>query len=150
MKRTLLAAIAALFCLSAMAEDFNLYIINAASEKTTYAVTDLQKITFEDGSVVVTTTAGTTATVAISDIAKMYFNTESAEGINAISQSAISFDGNTIHFAESADKVSVYSASGSLVATGSQLAGSTLSLSDMPHGVYIVAIDGKSFKVIKQ
>ena len=149
MKR-LLTAFTLLFCLSAMAEDFSLYIINSASETTTYAVTDLQKITFESGNVVVTTTAGTSTTVSISDIAKMYFDTSSAEGIDAIRQSAISFDGTAIHFAEAADKVNVYTVSGTLVATGSQLAGTSLSLSDMPDGVYVVSIDGKSFKVIKQ
>ena len=150
MKRFLSVAFAALLALSLTAEDFNLYIVDNTSAKATYAVSDLQKITFESGNVVVTTTTGTTASVAISDIAKMYFNTETAEGIGSVAQASVTFNGQVLSFSGTADKVDIYTVSGALVASGRQLDGSAISLADMPDGVYVVRIDGQSFKVIKQ
>lgn len=150
MKRILSVAIATCFALSALAEDFNLYIIDSANEKTAYAVNDLQKITFDNGSVVITANDGTTASFSISGISQMYFNTEAADGINAIDQAAIRFDGQAISFTGRADRVTVCQPNGTLVATGTDLQGSSLSLADLPTGIYIVNIDGKGFKVVKQ
>lgn len=150
MKRFLSVALAMSLALCALAEDFNLYIINSASEKTSYAVSDLQKITFDSGMVVITASDGTSTSVNISDISQMYFNTETADAINALEQAAIRFDGQTISFTGQATKVSVYQPSGALVASGSDLQGSSISLAELPSGVYLVNIDGKGFKVIKR
>lgn len=143
-------ALAIALAAQALAEDFNLYVIDSSNEKTAYAVSDLQKITFDNGSVVITTTSGTTAAYSISGIGQMYFDTEASDAINDIDQAAIRFNGQDISFPGRADRVTVCQANGALVAAGKDLQGRSLSLADLPAGVYIVNIDGKGFKVVRQ
>ncbi len=74
MKRVCMAVIAALFAVTAMADDeFGLYIVTK-SDTTTTNVTTLQKITFSNGNVVVQTTDGASTSTSMADINKMYFD----------------------------------------------------------------------------
>ena len=74
MKRVCMAVIAALFAVTAMADDeFGLYIVTK-SDTTTTNVTTLQKITFSNGNVVVQTTDGASTSTTMADINKMYFD----------------------------------------------------------------------------
>lgn len=69
-----MAVIAALFAVTAMADDeFGLYIVTN-SDTTTTNVTTLQKITFSNGNVVVQTTDGASTSTSMADISKMYFD----------------------------------------------------------------------------
>ena len=74
MKRVCMAVIAALFAVTALADDeFGLYIVTK-SDTTTTNVTTLQKITFSNGNVVVQTTDGASTSTSMADINKMYFD----------------------------------------------------------------------------
>ena len=82
MKRVCMAVIAALFAVTAMADDeFGLYIVTN-SDTTTTNVTTLRKITFSNGNVVVQTTDGESTSTSMSDINKMYFDYIVEEQLN--------------------------------------------------------------------
>ena len=69
-----MAVSAALFAVTALADDeFGLYIVTK-SDTTTTNVTTLQKITFSNGNVVVQTTDGASTSTSMADINKMYFD----------------------------------------------------------------------------
>jgi len=149
MKKMLLVAIATICSLSAFADDLNLYIIDSSNTEASYPVSSLQKITFESGNVVVTTTSGTTASTAISDVSKMYFGTASTAIETAQAAQDIAFDGQNITVL-GGGKVSVFQPSGALVASATADDGQTISLQTLPKGIYVVKMDGKSFKVVKK
>jgi len=127
MKKHLLLACMACFSLAALADDINLYIVNNASEKTSYAVSDLQKITFSEGNVVLTHTNGQTTAVAISEVSSMYFDTETAEAINLVRDGEVNLDNATIY----------------------DLSGRRLN--GLQRGVNIIrTAEGKSLKIVKK
>lgn len=127
MKKSILLALVACFSLVAMADDFNLYIVNNAEEKTTYPVSELQKITFSDGNVVLSHTNGSTTEVSISKISTMYFDTASSDAIELVKDGEVSLEGATVY----------------------DLAGRRVN--GLQRGVNIVkTADGKSVKIVKK
>lgn len=73
MKNLFIVLVAFLTAATAAADDeFGLYIVTS-SETSTTSVSSLQKISFDNGNVVVLTTDGTSASTPMSDITKMYF-----------------------------------------------------------------------------
>lgn len=109
---------------TAFADDFNLYY--AATTSTTAnkieAVANLQKLTFENGTMVVIRKDGTTSTINLSSIRKLYFATEEAVGIDDVKAN----DDTT------APKGEVYDLTGRKI---------NLDPNNLPKGLYI--IDGK-------
>ena len=77
MKKFFLAAFAALFSLTCLADDYYLNVIANATDS--YATASLKKISFENGNVVVTTSDGASTSYAISSISQMYFSSTSAQ-----------------------------------------------------------------------
>ena len=87
MKRLFMAVITAFVSITAMADgEKGLYII--AGETDTYPVSEIQKITFSNGNVVVEKTDGTKATTAMSSISRMYFG-EIVTGIKTLKSRAV-------------------------------------------------------------
>ena len=147
MKKIFLAAFAALFSLTCLADDYYLNVIANATDS--YATASLKKITFENGNVVVTTSNGTSTSYAISSISQMYFSSTSA-GIGSIStDSNIAWDGTTLSLNGLKGKVQVYQPSGALVASESADA-ERINLSRLSKGVYVVNVNGQSFKIVKK
>ena len=147
MKKFFLAAFAALFSLTCLADDYYLNVIANATDS--YATASLKKITFENGNVVVTTSNGTSTSYAISSISQMYFSSTSA-GIGTIStDSNIAWDGTTLSLNGLKGKVQVYQPSGALVASESADA-EHINLSRLSKGVYVVNVNGQSFKIVKK
>lgn len=148
MKKIFLAVVAALFSLTALADDYFLNVIANATDS--YATASLKKITFENGNVVVTTTAGSSTSYAISSISQMYFSSTSASGIGSISNDkSFAWDGTTLSLNGLKGKVQVYQPSGALVASESADSQS-INLSRLSKGVYVVNVDGQSFKIVKK
>lgn len=148
MKKIFLAVVAALFSLTALADDYFLNVIANATDS--YATASLKKITFENGNVVVTTTAGASTSYAISSISQMYFSSTSASGIGSISNDkSFAWDGTTLSLNGLKGKVQVYQPSGALVASESADSQS-INLSRLSKGVYVVNVDGQSFKIVKK
>ena len=94
MKKLLMAAIAAMMSLAAYADgELGLYILAGSTD--TYPVSELQKITFSNGNVVVHKTDGTTSSTAMSGIQRMYFGEITPDGINTLaSDEAYAWDGS--------------------------------------------------------
>ena len=147
MKKIFLAAFAALFSLTCLADDYYLNVIANATDS--YATASLKKITFENGNVVVTTSNGASTSYAISSISQMYFSSTSA-GIGSIStDSNIAWDGTTLSLNGLQGKVQVYQPSGALVVSESADA-ERINLSRLSKGVYVVNVNGQSFKIVKK
>lgn len=147
MKKFFLAAFAALFSLTALADDYYLNVISNATDS--YATASLKKITFENGNVVVTTSNGSSTSYAISAINQMYFSSIAA-GIGSIStDNSMAWDGSTLSLKGMQGKVQVYQPSGTLVASESANS-ECIDLSHLSKGVYVVNVNGKSFKIVKK
>lgn len=85
MKKTLTLALAMALGTSAFADDFSLYYDanEGANNNKVEAVANLQKITFENGNMVITRKDGTTAQTSLTSIKRLFFSTEEAVGIDA-------------------------------------------------------------------
>lgn len=128
MKKILSLSIIASFCLTAMADDFSLYY--DANEGQTNnrmeSVANMQKITFENGNIVITRKDGTTASTPIASVKRIFFSTDEAVGIEAPAKV----------IAENED---VYDLTGRKI--------KNVSINNLPKGIYIV--DGKKIQITK-
>lgn len=97
MKRILLILCAVLLGGTASADNFYLYVVGTDGTKTATAVSDIEKITFADGQVQVVTSSGATTAVSFSDLASMYFNTDTAEGVKGVEADAIDLSRATVY-----------------------------------------------------
>lgn len=151
MKRMILAALVCIASVAGLhADDYYLYILGSDNAKTAYAAADIQKITFENGNVVVSTKAGQKASTPIAGITEMYFNIDTAEGISgAQANAAFTLNGHEVVIG-TAGRVHIYQASGVLVKSAQAVSGTTLSLADLPAGIYIIQVAGKSLKFVKR
>ena len=148
MKRIFLAVITAFISITAMADGENgLYII-AGDNSNSYPVSEIQKITFSNGNVVVEKTDGTKASTAMSSISRMYFG-ELETAIQTIEgDSSSPWDGKNI-LIKGRQNVKVYHSSGSLVYEGQFNDGEAVSMESLPRGIYVVEVGSKSFKIAK-
>ena len=150
MKRLLLALIATLASMSAFADgEYGLYILSdgaSSEEPTTIPVAEIQKITFENGNVVVKQLNGESSTFTMSSISRMYFS-ELVTGIRDVESAGI-WDGKSIKV-NGDNKVEVFSTSGIAISRGIYSGGDVINLENLPSGIYVVKVGGKSFKIAK-
>lgn len=154
MKKILLLSMAlAITQMVAKAEDNHLYVQPAAGETLSWSVPTLQKMTFQNGQVVLTKKDGTTAYIPIATVDRMYICTPTvAAGINPADVSLPSYKwvGEVLQLDAPQDAlVRVYNATGAMVMQG-QLVGSSVDLGGLRGGLYVVNVDGLTFKVIKK
>lgn len=128
MRKIITLAVATLLSLSAFADDFNLYYDTTAGDtgKKIESIANLQKIKFENGNLVCVRTDGTTQTLAISSVRRLFFSTDtSIVAIDEVKE-------------ESADngQDEIYDLMGRKL---------ELSKKDLPKGIYIV--NGKKLLV---
>lgn len=126
MKTTIFAALFSMLTLSAFADDYTLYVQTAAAEYT-YAFDDLQRITFDNGNMVIATKSGESTSVGISTISRVYFDNV-ATGVEKVEPTIVT-----------ADK-EVYDLSGRRVSVNTEL----------PKGIYVVKEGGKTYKIVKK
>ncbi len=117
----------AMFCSTAFADDFSLYYeaTEGSQNNKIEAVANLQKITFEDGNIVITRKDGTTSKTAISLVKRLFFSTESV----GIKEADIK--------EENAKKDKIYDLTGRTINVNL--------INELPKGIYI--IDGKKVMV---
>ena len=152
MKKLLL--LGAMFLASNMvvwAENYHLYMYSNTGETQDWSIPTLQKMTFENGNVVLTTKSGTSIYSPISSIAKLYINTPSAHGIETTNKNVkFKWEGDLLKVdAQPGAQVSVYNAAGAVVKHG-RLDGNVIDLQGCTKGLYIVNLDGQIFKTIKK
>ncbi|MBP5136508.1 MAG: T9SS type A sorting domain-containing protein [Paludibacteraceae bacterium] len=126
MKTTIFAALFSMLTLSAFADDYTLYVQTAVAEYT-YAFDDLQRITFDNGNMVIATKSGESTSVGISTISRVYFDNV-ATGVEKVEPTIVT-----------ADK-EVYDLSGRRVSVNTEL----------PKGIYVVKEGGKTYKIVKK
>ena len=148
MKKLLMAAIAAMMSLAAYADgELGLYILAGSTD--TYPVSELQKITFSNGNVVVHKTDGTTSSTAMSGIQRMYFGEITPDGINTLaSDEAYAWDGKTLKV-NGKSTVKVYQVSGAMVSEGTYADGQGINLDKLTNGISVIESGSKSFNIAK-
>lgn len=106
----------------------------------------IQKITFEDSNVLITTTEGT-VTIAQSDLQKLFFSATptaiktlpgKAKGL-VVSAGTLTANGNGLLY--------IYNASGVLQHMAMVEGKARISLSNLPKGLYIISLGGETIKV---
>lgn len=114
----------------------------------------LRQITFNGTTVNIEQTDGTKSSASMGDIGRIYFgDLSSIADINAQSCNLVEY--------LSADEITINSEAGSTVViyglTGTQLLirridaeGETISIADLPQGIYIVKANGRTTKIIKR
>lgn len=106
--------------LSAFAEDLNLYYDSAdGTANKIESVANLQKIVFEDGTLVVMLKDGTSASLPTEGMTRLYFNTETAVGIDGVKEGS------------AAKKGEVYDLTGRKLSVG-------IDGENLPKGIYVV------------
>jgi hypothetical protein len=134
---------------SSFATDYDLYIEQLSGNFLSWKVSSIQKITFADGNIVLTTTDGSSSKVAISNVDRLHFESE-ASGISKAEKSFGFNSGKVATGAVSGTAAKIYNVNGSLAAESSVQPDGSVNLSSLPQGIYIVKINGTSFKVAKQ
>ncbi len=152
MKKTfLLLTTLAIFPMFTQAEDNHLYIQPNTGEVQTWGVPSLQKISFQDGNVMVTKKSGSTAYVPISSVKRIYICTPSANQIDfANEKKSYIWEGEKLFISGNHGVlVTVYSVAGNIVLQ-ERLTESYIDFHNIQNGLYLVNVNGHIFKVIKK
>lgn len=156
MKKILcLLLLAFLSFLSVVAKStINLAVCTKDGLKVLYALEEKPKITFTDTKLVITT-KGVEIAYALSDMNLLtYENGETTGIINLYNDASFKLDGNAIVFSKlkTKDIVSLYSVNGTLVFKKmvSQDGEYAVSLNNIEAGVYIVHVNGLTYKFMKK
>ena len=134
-----------------MAEDNHLYIQSSAGETLDWSVPSLQKMTFQNGNVVVTMKNGTSTYTPISSVSRMYICTPSVNGIESVEGDVqCTWDGERLHVnAPAGSAVKVYSVNGVLVSQ-TRLTDTSVDLQGLNRGMYVVNVGGQVVKIMKK
>lgn len=147
MKKILLSALVALSAQTAWADEYNYLTVAYNSVEQSIALSTIQKITFESGNCVVSTSDGAYS-YPLSQMEKMKFTADptaierlplQAEGLKCMGCSLTVGQKGLLH---------IYNTNGALVRVANVAqAGSVVNLSTLPKGVYIVRMGDKTIKV---
>lgn len=144
--KSILAALLLMVSTSMMADKYLTITSNGTNQSIPLPL--VQKITFEEGYVVVFTSQGTHS-YPISILDKMTF-TETGDAINALPEEAenLTYKDGTLAI-KGDGMLRVYNTSGALVSIANVKEGANVSLDGLPSGVYIVRMGNKVIKVRK-
>ena len=135
-------------CLSTMAQDYKYLTASYNSTEKSFLLATVQKITFEDGNVVITTSKGVTK-LPQEEMEKLFFSTTSV----AIESMALESENlkmvNGILKAKGNGILHIYNSAGQLIQLANVDGEMNISLSKLPKGIYIVNLDGQTIKVNK-
>lgn len=135
---------------SMMADNSKFLTISLSDSERDISLPIVQKITFENGYVVVTTTEGTHS-YPITLLDKITFTEkDEADAIEALPEQAedLTFKDGTLAI-KGDGMLRVFNTSGALVSIANIKEGANISLEGLPTGVYIVRMGNKTIKVRK-
>ena len=138
-------------CMRMHAEDNHLYIEPTSGETFSLGIPALQKISFQNGNIVLTMKSGATSYSPISSVKRMLISTPSAYGVESLSQDGVQCQWNGEELQVSAYPgalVLVYNASGMQVVS-EYLADSSAKFQGFVKGLYFVKVGGQVLKIIK-
>ena len=149
--KKLMFSLMMLVAANALAEDNYLYIQSSTGETVDWSVPSLQKMTFQNGNVVITKKDGTSTYTPISFISRMYISTPSANGIESVGNNGqCTWDGERLHVnAPAGSAVKVYSVNGVLVSQ-TLLTDTSVNLQGLNRGMYVVNVGGHVVKIMKK
>jgi hypothetical protein len=157
MKSKLLVLLLSFFCLSAMADEPKTQLVVWAKDgtKVAYALAENPKVTFTETDLVITT-KGVEVNYALVNMARFTYENEIVTAVTNLQTGALSLklDGESLLFpALSANStVSLYSLNGTLIFSKTvRKAGEyTFPLSGLNTGVYVVTVNGLTYKIVKR
>ncbi|MBR5053681.1 MAG: T9SS type A sorting domain-containing protein [Bacteroidaceae bacterium] len=146
--KTFLAAMLLMVGTNMMADGYRYLTITFSGSDFNISLPIVQRISFEDNRVVVTTSEGA-CYFPISVIEKITF-TESATAIEALPEQAedLTYKNGTLSI-KGDGLLRIYSTNGALVNIAYVKEGANVSLDKLPAGVYIVRMGDKTIKVRK-
>ncbi|MCD8304868.1 MAG: T9SS type A sorting domain-containing protein [Prevotellaceae bacterium] len=145
----LIAALLTVACLQTRADDYKYLTAAYDNTEESYELATVQKITFEDGNVVITTSQGI-VTLPEDQMQKMYFSsTATAVESLATESTGLSYSDGLLHASGKA-MLYVYSSAGQLLQAASVDGEMSISLRSLPEGVYIVNMGGETIKVLRK
>ncbi|MCM1312455.1 MAG: T9SS type A sorting domain-containing protein [Bacteroides sp.] len=153
MKRifTTILATAALSA-AAFADNYSLYLEPTEGNVSEWTLTSLDKLTFRNGNIVFTTTDGAESTVPISGVRRLFFSTPEIQGIDGMGTdgSNVAWDGTCLYAGtQVGTAVTIYNAAGTVVARQTAGENGIIGFETLGKGMYIVNVQGKSYKIFK-
>lgn len=148
-KNIILAALVAAFSLNSLADDYNYLTVSYSGTEESISLPIIQKISFTEESVVVTTTEGQTYTYPLNEMKKMTFTSEPT-AIDAIPEQAkgLKFNNGTLKV-NGNGMLHIYNANGVLIQMANVKNGANINLESLPTGLYIINMGDKTIKVTK-
>ena len=151
MKKILIICVSLLFVQTAMAQ--NLFVQQTSGTDTGYKLSQIDKITFSAGKMLVAMQTGENGSFAISDICKLYFGENPERIDNAAASRLVVWNpaAKTLTVnGQAGNVVSVYSAGGVRVLQVVQtIAHTPIDLTALPAGTYVVEAEGKTIKIVR-
>lgn len=145
----------ALYCISSIcfAEEQKLKIWHADGTVRTISLTENPATTFQNDKLVISTSKSTIS-IPLDQVRKYTFELGQTDGVDEKVSESVSFSHNaeSIKFRnlKSGSKISLWSSSGILIKQIEAGDGeTTVSVSDLPDGTYIVNANGITYKIIK-
>ena len=155
MKKLFLILFLLCFGFSIQAE-MNLVIWKKDGSKVAFALTEKPKVTFNENSLMINST-NVSVSYDLDDMAKFTYVDSDEEGIRNIEndkESSFKYDGEMLLFPslKAGSKVAIHNLGGSLVFSRTiETAGNySFPLKHLDKGVYLVTVDGLTFKIVKR
>lgn len=151
MKKILLTWMMLASAFALQAKDNHLYIQPNAGEKLSWSVPSLQKMTFQDGNIVLTKKDGTVAYASIATVKRMYIATPSTESIESMDTTPFySWNGDKLQInVQPGTPITVYNVAGAVVLC-ENYSGDAVDFQGVGRGLYIVNVGGQTFKIVKK
>ena len=148
MKKIILSGLVALFAHSAWADDYNYLTVAYNSVEQSIALGTVQKITFEDGNCVVSTTDGK-FTYPLSQMEKMKFTVDPT-AIKLLPEASknVSFANGLLTLGRQGT-LRIYNSGGALVRLAEVKKNGTADLRSLPQGLYIITLGDETIKIKK-
>ena len=139
---------------SMLADNYAYLTIDQTGTETSFAVSDIQRITFDATDMVLHMANGSEQKLPLNSLSKMFFSENGANGIGAIgvTQSMISMKDGVLRVkGDRGNTVTIYDMGGKIVRKVTASSAETeLNLSGMTKGVYIVKVGGETKKITNQ
>lgn len=135
---------------SVMADDYQYLTVSQTNGETSFAVSDIKKITFDATNMVLHLSNGSTETLPLANLSKMFFaGSPSAVASLGKSQSKVQFNGGMLR-AEltTGERVELFNMKGEKVFSTNQ--SGNYDLSTLVKGVYIVKVGADTKKVVNK
>ena len=148
MKKTLIAATLALCCITALADDYNYMTVTTGTSDRSIRLATIQKITFESGNVVVTTSQGI-ETFPHDEMRKIVFEDSPTDIATLQAESGMLKVTGGVLTVGRQGLLCIYTPNGTLHSMTRTEADSQIELSALPQGVYIIKLNNETIKYIK-